>query len=107
MMPPPLFVMAASKANAISFVVHDLGDDSRRLLFVSHPDVLLKHPYPVIVHPTAPQHPYYNEIMQVIKAKGLLMLCVDESMAFGKALLGNAKHKWVPYADFPTRPPHR
>ena len=107
MMPPPLFVMAGTKATAVSFVVHDLGDDSRRLLFVSHPDVLLKHHYPVIVHPTASQHPYYNEIMQVIKAKGLLMLRVDESMAFGKALLGNAEHKWVPYADFPIRLPHR
>lgn len=107
MMPPPLFVMAATKAIAISCVVHDLMDDSRRLFYVSHPDDLLKHPYPVIVHPTAPQHPYYNEIMQVIKAKGLLMLRVDESMTFGKALLGNAEHKWVSYGDIPTRPPYR
>lgn len=106
MMPPPLFVMAGTRANAVSCVVHDLMDDSRRLFYVNHPDDLLKHHYPVIVHPTAPQHSRYYEIMQVIKAKGLIMLRVDESMVLGKNMLGN-KQNWVSYVDLPTRPPYR
>ena len=106
MMPPPLFVMAATRANAVSCVVHDLMDDSRRLFYVNHPDDLLKHHYPVIVHPTAPRHSRYNEIMQVIKAKGLIMLRVDESMVFGKTALWD-KQRSMSYVDIPTRPPYR
>ena len=72
--------MAGSYSIARMFVTNDLRDDERRLKYLNHPnDLRGMRGITVIIHPTAPMHRDYQELMHMTRYQGLYVMRFDDS----------------------------